>query len=411
MGGEKRGLRSRNYLVLLIRRTLAGFFNSLPNQYVNIYVVEMGLSEQDLGVLNSVGTLLASIPSAALSFAADASSRRSAYLAGLVFEVLAPLLFLAGKSAVSLAVAISCSLVAFYGVRIVENVLVADSLPGSERAFGFGVMSALSIVASLVAPVVAAHIVNMCGGISVRGIRPLFLLQCVGLLIAYAVAALFVREARALGRVSCARAFRESFSMISLNPWLRRWILLEALGGYVFSLSMPFEMVYAVRVKGADEFVLGYMGAAMSVGSMVALPLVGRVADRVGRVKTILLLRPLFYLSTAIFLLASDPTHLILAWFVRGVWYASIAPFQALALELVPYDYRGRWGGVRYIISLPLRAPASALGGYLYANVAPEAPFVVAAAIDLILRVPLIYMTPETLNRKEYLSAFKRVSD
>ncbi len=408
MGDRDRGLPSRNFLALLARRTLASFFNSIPSQYVNVYVVEMGLSEQDLGVLNSAGMLLAAAPSALLCFAADAASRRRAYLVALLFEILTALLFFVSNSPLMLLAAMACSAIALFGVRMVENVLVADSLRGRQRAFGFGILNALSITVSLVAPLVAAHVVNLYGGISVEGIRPLFLIQLSGLSLAYIVALAFVREARSMKRAGYGEALRDSIEILKLNPWLKRWILLEALGGYVFSLSTPFEMVYAVRVKRADEFVLGYMGAAMNIGSVLMLPLVGRLADGIGRVKTILLLRPLFYISTAVFLLATDPSHLIAAWFLRGMWLASVAPFQALALELVPYDYRGRWGGIRYLLSMPLRSPASAIGGYLYSNIAPEAPFIVATTIDLFLRVPLIYRTPETLDRGKYLETFKR---
>jgi len=167
-------------------------------------------------------------------------------------------------------------------------------------------------------------------------------------------------------------------------------------------------MIYAVKVKGADEFVLGFMGLAMNLGSFIASPLLGKLADKIGRVKTILLVRPLYYLSVILFLASPSSTHLILAWFIRGLWFASVAPFQTLAVELVPYDYRGRWNGIKALIVLPLRSPSSLLGGLLYSKVSPEAPFITAALIDLFFRVPLIYSTPETLDRSKYLKAFKR---
>ncbi|RLE81331.1 MAG: hypothetical protein DRJ51_04070 [Thermoprotei archaeon] len=399
----------RNYLALLTRRTLAGFFNGLPSQYMNIYVLEMGFTEQDLGALRSVGTLFATLPSAVLNFMADVANRRKAYLVGLLFEILSALFFFIDGGALPVLAAMMFFLVSFFGLSRVEDVLVADSLRSKRRAFGFSVIRSLSIFVSLIAPIAAAHLVSMFGGISVEGIRPVFLIQLLGLIVAFIIALLYVKDVRIVPEVGVTEAIKNSISIVRLNPWLERWILLEVLGGYVFSMSTPFETIYAVKVKGADEFILGYMGFALNVGSLIALPLVGRLADSIGRVKTILLLRPLYYISIALLIMAPSPSYLIVAWLIRGVWFASIAPFQALAIELVPFDYRGRWNGIRTLISLPLRSPGSVIGGYLYMNVSPETPFIAAVLVDLLLRVPLIYMTPETLNRKKYLEVFRRI--
>ena len=173
-------------------------------------------------------------------------------------------------------------------------------------------------------------------------------------------------------------------------------------------MSVPYQMIYAVDVKGADEFVLGYMGLAFNVGSFLASPLTGKLADKIGRVKTILLMRPLFYISLAIFILAPEPAYLVLAWFIRGIWTGNSPAFQTLAVELVPYEFRGRWASIRTFISITARSPAPLIGGLIYSYISPDALFITAALVDLFLRMPLIYMTPETLNRKQYLERLKR---
>ncbi|RLE91795.1 MAG: hypothetical protein DRJ55_05110 [Thermoprotei archaeon] len=408
MADEESHQRRRNYLALLLRRTLAGFFNGLPMQYVNLYIVECGYSEVDLGAVRSVATLLAALPSSIVNLVADVSSRKRAYALALLLEMLSALLFYVSSNQLLLVLAVTFSLVSFFGATNVENVLLADSVRGRRRAFGFGVANSLSIVASATAPVVAAFIVNIFGGISVQGIRPLFLVQLAGLAFASAIALIFVSDVRELEKVSFSAALKESIELVRLNPWLKRWILLEILGGYVFSMSVPYQMIYAVDVKGADEFVLGYMGLAFNVGSFLASPLIGKLADKIGRVKTILLVRPLFYISLAIFLFAPNPAYLVLAWFIRGIWMASSSAFQTLVMELVPYEFRGRWASMRTLISITARSPAPLVGGLIYSYVSPDALFITAALVDMFLRVPLIYMTPETLNRKQYLDKLRR---
>jgi len=408
MADEESHRRRRNHQILLLRRTLAGFFNGLPMQYVDLYIVECGYSKVDLGAVRSLATLIAALPASIVNLAADVSSRKRAYALALLLEMLSALLFYVSSNQLLLVLALTFSTVSFFGTTSVENVLLADSVRGRKRAFRFGIVNSLSILASAIAPVVAAFIVNIFGGISVQGIKPLFLFQLAGLAFASAIALTFVSDVRELEKVSLLTALKESIELVRLNPWLKRWILLESLGGYVFSMSVPYQMIYAVDVKGADEFVLGYMGLAFNVGSFLASPLTGKLADKIGRVKTILLMRPLFYISLAIFILAPEPAYLVLAWFIRGIWTGNSPAFQTLAVELVPYEFRGRWASIRTFISITARSPAPLIGGLIYSYISPDALFITAALVDLFLRMPLIYMTPETLNRKQYLERLKR---
>lgn len=397
----------RAYRALVARRALSSFFNGLTQQYVSVYMVELGLSEGDVGAINSSSTVAAALPSTLMSLVADLRSRRAAYLLGISLEALAALAFFVDGNAYWLLMGSALGVVSFFGLRGVENILIADTVAGARRAFAVGLANTLSLLSSTVAPLAAAYIIASMGGLSAEAIRSLFLIQFAGLTLASLPAVLMVRDLRSVGEASLRSVLSESIQLLKLNPWLWRWVLIEALGGYVFSLTMPFQTIYAVRVKGADEFVLGYMGLALNLGSMVSSPLAGKLADRIGRVKTILLLRPFYCASVLLLVLAPSPAYLVLAFLVRGLFFASGAVFQTLALELVTYEYRGRWSAIRSLISMVSRSPAPLVGGLLYTSVAPEAPFLLSIVVDLALRVPLVYRIPETLDREEYLRRFR----
>ncbi|MCD6369159.1 MAG: hypothetical protein J7L38_05095, partial [Thermoproteales archaeon] len=102
---------------------------------------------------------------------------------------------------------------------------------------------------------------------------------------------------------------------------------------------------------------------------------------------------------TLIFLYAPDASWLILAWMLRGLFFASNSLFQALVNELVPRNLRGRWSGIRALISQSTRIPAPLVGSYLWTMFAPETPFLVAIVIDALIRVPLVASLPETLRQ------------
>ncbi|RLE71278.1 MAG: hypothetical protein DRJ37_05345, partial [Thermoprotei archaeon] len=137
--------RKRNYLALLVRRTLAGFSNNMSNQYINVYILKMGFTEQDIGLLRSIAAFLSALPSSTLNFVADVTSRKKAYLIGLLLEILSALLFFLDNGALVVILALVFYLVAFQGLRTLENILIADSLRGQQRAFGFGVIYSLTV--------------------------------------------------------------------------------------------------------------------------------------------------------------------------------------------------------------------------------------------------------------------------
>lgn len=392
---------------LYARMALDGFFNGLTGQYNNVYIVELGFSEADVGRIRSFSFIAGALPAALLSFVADAMSRRRAYLLILLVEALASVFYYVDGSIYVLMLADTLLITSFFTLTAVEGIILADYVRGEKRGFAFGLANATNILASMLAPLAAAYIINRLGGISAESIRPLYLLRLAGLSAGILLAYAYIRDVRPPRPASMGKAFRESVELLRLNPWLKRWVLLEVLGGYVWSISVPFEMIFAVRVKGADEFVLGAMGAALNIGAVIASPLAGRLADRIGRVKTLLLLRPLYYASVALLVLAPGPQYLVLAWFLRGVFSSGSSAFRTLALELVPHYYRGRWAATRNLLSMTLRSPAPLIGGLLYTVVSPAAPFAVAIAVDALLRVPLLYMTPETRDRRRYLAMFR----
>ncbi|RLE95882.1 MAG: hypothetical protein DRJ96_07790, partial [Thermoprotei archaeon] len=275
----------RAYKALVARRSLSSFFNGLTQQYVGVYMVELGLSERDVGVISSLSSAVAALPSTLMSLMADVKSRRAAYLLGISLEALSALAFFIDGNACWLLLGNALSTVSFFGLRGIENILIADTVAGARRAFAIGVANTLSVLSSTIAPLVAAYLIASMGGLSAGALRSLFLVQLLGLMLASLPAVLIVRDLRAVGEASLRAAVSESIHLLRLNPWLWRWVLVEALGGYVFSLTMPFQMIYAVRVKGADEFTLGYMGLALNLGSIISSPLAGKLADRIGRVR------------------------------------------------------------------------------------------------------------------------------
>ncbi len=76
---------------------------------------------------------------------------------------------------------------------------------------------------------------------------------------------------------------------------------------------MPFVMLWMVYAKGADPYILGAIDTVgIVVSALLQIP-IGVMADKIGRNKTFLIIRPLTNLGTIILIVASNPQMLMLA--------------------------------------------------------------------------------------------------
>jgi len=392
---------SRNFRAMIFRGSYYAFFDGLSRDYGSLYLFSHGLNVIQIGIVRSMGMLATAFTSAFLGVLADVRGRRKAFIVIILLEILGALLYAVAWNGCVAALASMVYSSSSLGAMIIGNIALADSLPMDLRATGLGVSSTVTQVSSLASPIIAGIIVSMYGGISIEGIRPLYVIQLAGLaLMAVPFIHMFREEVKIEEKMSFKDGFTSAINLLRSTPWLQRWVLIEILGGYVWSTTMPYYMIYISEIDGADPITIGLMGFALNLALILGSIPIGRLADRIGRVKTILLLRPLFYLSTLMILYFKEPYLLILAWALRGLFRTTSSAFGALTMELVPENMRGRWTSIRSFIRFLTRLPAPVLGGYLWTMLSPQSPFLLAIAVDLFLRVPLIYMTPETLRHE-----------
>lgn len=399
--------QSRNFIVLLFRRGYASLFNNIPMQYTSLYMKTLGVKEIGIGYLRSLGNIASTIISPFLGFIADVKSLKKALMIAMIIEIVAPLFYLFAWNWQLLTLAVIFTTLTWNIGSIVEVVYIANSLRRTTRATGFGVINTISILSSLIAPMIAAFIVEKFGGITSEGIRPLFTIQFFGLALLAPITLMFLEDIKGSGKkFNLKEDFTSMFNILRNRKWLQRWIVVEALGGYVWGITMPYVMIYAVEYKEASPWILGLMGTVLNATSFISSIPIGRLGDKIGRIKTLIMIRPAFYLSLLLFIFAPNPYYLIIAWAFRGVFFSSISLWQTIAMELVPEEERGRWSGIKGFLSGLARIPSSIIGGYMWTYLGPQTPFIAALIIDLSIRLPLLYMTPETLRKKEYFEMY-----
>lgn len=389
--------QARNFQLVLLKKTGFSFFNMLTRDYVNIYIRLLGANFVQLGLVGSIGGLVNAIIAYPFGSLIDRYSSRKILLLTISAQALVPLTYFYARDWMWIAVATALSTLAMFCSRGVENVVIANSLKDEDRATGFSMVTALSLIPTVFAPIAAGVILTRFGGLTAGNIRILFIIELVGVALIGLYVGLRLEETESLGKRGQS-LIQELRAVMSGGPYLKRWLLIDTMSASSFAVMIRFVMVFAVEEKGVDPLTLGAMSTVYAlVGILSAIPL-GKLADRIGRVRTVILIRPLFHISTLILLFTPDPRWIILGWALRGTFQPSLSILAAYRNELVPPSERGKWMGIRELLRGIFRIPAPLIGGILYAQVSPLAPFLFHMFVDVFLRIPLLLTMPRTLE-------------
>jgi MFS family permease len=395
--------QKRNYRVAITRSAVSSFFMNLTAQSNAIYTVALGADSITLGTLSSIGNGISALISAPIGWLVDRFGIKW-------FQVLGIVMLAAGALTYALAPSWEWIIMAtvFFSIsmRLVGtgcSVLCSDSIENRDRATAQNLCVTLSSTASLVAPLVAAHLITLCGGLNTAGIRPLYYIRFVGYGFLLLFVAMQLKEPdRAYPNdAQTDTRFVDAFKRLFIGQQiLRRWIVVSVLTWLPMAMTSPFLQLYAHEEKGANQYLLGVMTTAMVLTRLVfGIPL-GRLADRIGRKKVIFLLTPLWYASNFFLTFSVNSATLILSASLQTFYAISSGITSAMTLELVPLERVGKWSGVLGLFRGLVAIPAPVIGGLVWEKLGPLYVFLIPLVIDLVFRVPLLATIPETLKTK-----------
>ncbi len=400
---SKLKLLRKNYRVLLAKRITYSFASGLTQNYTSVYIVKLGANPLQLGGLNSVGSLFSSLLALPIGWLADYYSLRKIYIISLTFTLLVPLIYALANSWELTVVPIMISYINMWSISLLESIIITESLQEKNRATGFGLSYAASGVASIISPTIAGIILSHLGGLSTQSMKVLFIIHFFIILASFIWVSANLEEVRLFPQPN--RGSFKEFRRLFRYSGVEKWLIVETLGAFIFGAITPFVMVYAAEVKGADALTLGLMGSAQNLTYTISSIPLGKLADTIGRKRTIAVLRPILYTSILLLVFAPNNTYLIIASALRGLTWGAMSAWSSFRMELVDSEWRGRWSGVIGLLRGLARTPASLVGGLLWTNIDPSAPFIMLVIVDITIRLPLILMMPETLkqNHKHHL--------
>ena len=376
----------------VVKLGLVSFLTDLSSEmifsvFAIFFTTIAGASAALLGLVEGLADLSASSLNYYAGWLSDRTGKRKIFaLAGYGFSTLAKVILLVSSSITGLMV-----------FRVIERLgkgfrgpprdawlsAVADS---KSRGYAFGVHKALDKSGAVLGPLVAYGLLSWLGD-GASTYHTLFWIALVPAILGV-VALSFIKDQPAPERS------RESMLQTwqSLSPAFKRYLISAG----IFSLayfSFGFLMLRANSVGfSVKDTVLLY--AMFNIACVIAAPLIGKLSDRVGRPRMIMLGYITYLLMSLGFVFASTQWEIVVLFILYGIFYAiDEAQNKAFIVDLEA-ERRASAIGLYNLITGAIYLPASLIAGALWIF-NPASAFLLSAALALAALVVFTLTRPD----------------
>jgi len=392
--------QARDWKVTVMRTSLDRLAYQMVFPYLSIYILALGASATQLGLVISLGMMLAGFVSPFTGWYIDRIGPKKIYLLGIGMLAVSYLTYgLARDWTITLI-----AMVAYWLGYSVSNhscaTVCGNCLANPDRATGMMICETFGAgLLGMAGPILGAGLITRFGGVNAAGIRPLFFFAFLFTIGTFVFVSTQLSNQRwRPASTTTPHLLRDLHQVLKEGRHLKRWLVIASVGGLPLGMVFPFSQVFAHEIKGANELVLAAMVTGSALASIAfAIPL-GRLADKVGRKKILFVTIPLFWTSNLMLIWAPHSIFLLVAGALQGFFYIGGPIAAAMERELVPAEQMGRWLGIARLTKMLVSACCTALAGIVWDKVGPQFVFLTFVAMDLVLRIPLLITMPETLR-------------
>lgn len=392
--------QSRDWKITVLRTSLDKLAYQMVFPYLSIYIVALGATVTQLGLVNSLGMIAAGIIGPLTGWFIDRKGPKKIYLIGISFLGIS---YLTYGIAHQWMVTIIAMVAYWFGFSISVHscaTVCGNSLTNEDRATGMTICETFAAgLLGMAGPMLGAWLVTTSGGVNARGIRPLFFFSLMITVSAFMI--ILTQLSGRSWRIATAtkpNIFRDLHQVMKGGHHLKRWLVIASVNQVPQAMVFPFSQVFAHEMKGANQFILGAMVTGSALASIIfAIPL-GRLADKIGRKKVLYMTIPLFWISNLMLVWSPKPAFLLIAGILQGFHFIGTPITGAMERELVPPEQMGRWIGIARFSRMSINALLALIGGMIWDRMGPQYVFLGFILIDLFVRAPLLISMPETLR-------------
>jgi len=391
--GVREFFGNRNIVIVMATQTLSMFLAWLWWPYKSLFILELGATNEFLGLLvmvETLGGMFFQIPGGVL---ADRYGRKRVIIASAILGFGSPLIYLFAGDWIQLVPAMLLTSTASLS-RGAMNALIAESLPTDKRGAGFAAISFVQKIPNVFTGIVGGVIMDHFGVIP--GVR-VVLTGVIGVsALSVVVYWVFLEETLLPEARKDTKLELNLGSIRELGSMPREaWVLTIVAGLSSFSVRMVFSFTvpYVINIMGLSKTEYGAISTVVSLVSMFLTLPGGVLSDRIGKKQTVVISRIIASLST-IGIPLSTSVLTLGAFRVTGSIGSGLGGtfmrvrggpvWQALVADMTPAEGRARMMGLMGTFVSIIGTPASYVGGYLTDNFSPESPFYVSFALNTV---------------------------
>lgn len=365
------------------------FFGGLAQDMIQpilpiFYTSVLGLNKEFIGLIEGGLTTVVSLMKIGAGYLSDALGvRKTIVFIGYAFSAAARfLLGFAGNGFATLGLRLTDGI--GKGLKDApRDALVAGSAGNRKLGFAFGVQRTLDTLGSAIGPLITYGLLRLWVD-HANKYREIFLVAGVIAALPLLIIGLWVKE----------RKLPVNKQPVSLK------VVRGPFGGFLaimllFTLGNSSDAFLILRSQdiGVKVTDIPLIIALFNLISALAAIPAGRLSDRIGRRKAIVIGWAVYGLTYLGFALVSSPFLVWVLYAFYGLYYAlTEGAAKAMVAELVPEAKRGAAYGL-YNASVGIMAlPASLLAGVLWNQVSPSAPFAFGAFMAFLAFIGILFL-------------------
>jgi MFS family permease len=291
--------------------------------------------------------------------------------------------------------------------------IVADSLPSRRRGAGYGAYNMITSLPNIISPLIAGYIMEMYGYRD--GIR-IFLVASVivNLIVTYIRWRILTETLDVNTKGKSIMPSRAMFT--ELPKTIKVMTVVAIIGSFSSRLVMDFANLYALDVIKVTPSQLGLMTSVVfGISAILALP-GGMLSDKYGRKNNIMLGRLTSPISQGLVTYVNSYESYFAIRIFNGAavalggsgMEAGGPSWNALISDIVPSEKRATVMGTIGTLTAVVASPSSFLGGWLWQNINPQAPFTLSMVVGLISAAIFWFGVKEPTN-EEKLGAIEKI--
>jgi MFS family permease len=255
--------------------------------------------------------------------------------------------------------------------------VVADNLPAARRATGFGILSTVRRIPTMIAPPLGGMLIAAIG--LTQGVR----IALIVTVAAGAAAALLVGRLYRDHEPPQATALPVADVWRGLEPRLKRLLVADILARWAEGIPRVFVVLYCLGPLGLSAAQFGWLMTVQRATNVLVYVPLAPLSDRMNRKPFVLLTFLFFALFPLVLNWASGFTGALVAFVCAGLWEVGEPARKALIVDLADAGMRARSVGLYYLLRNLAVFPAALVGGSLWARWGPQAVFYTAFAVGL----------------------------